>query len=34
MKVLSQQNESLDEICFRYYDTCIGTVECVLEVNP
>ncbi|HGJ5864551.1 tail protein X [Arsenophonus nasoniae] len=34
MKVLSQQNESLDEICFRYYGTCSGTVERVLEVNP
>uniref|UniRef100_A0A3B0MJZ4 Phage tail protein X n=1 Tax=Arsenophonus endosymbiont of Trialeurodes vaporariorum TaxID=235567 RepID=A0A3B0MJZ4_9GAMM len=34
MKVLSQQNESLDEICFRYYGTCIGTVERVLEVHP
>ncbi|HGJ5877305.1 MAG TPA: tail protein X [Arsenophonus sp.] len=34
MKVLSQQNESLDEICFRYYGTNIGTVERVLAVNP
>lgn len=34
MKVMSQQNAGLDEVCFRYYGVCIDTVKCVIEVNP
>ncbi|KVX12180.1 phage tail protein [Burkholderia ubonensis] len=34
MKVAALQGETLDALCWRYYDSTAGTVEAVLEANP
>ncbi len=34
MQYLTQENEQVDLICWRYYGTEIGTTETVLKANP
>ncbi|WP_250466302.1 MULTISPECIES: tail protein X [unclassified Caballeronia] len=34
MKVRSQQGETVDLLCWRFYGRTDGTVEAVLEANP
>ncbi|KWA08344.1 tail protein X [Burkholderia territorii] len=34
MKVRSQQNETVDALCWRWYGRTDGVVEAVLEANP
>ncbi|GAB7536269.1 tail protein X [Burkholderia sp. 3C] len=34
MKVSALQNETLDALCWRHYDSTSGTVEAVLAANP
>ncbi|MFD3241051.1 tail protein X [Rahnella perminowiae] len=34
MKVIAQQGDTLDALCFRYYGRTGGVVETVLTVNP
>jgi phage tail protein X len=34
MKVIAQQGDTLDALCFRYYGRTGGVVETVLTANP
>lgn len=34
MQVIAQQGDTVDALCWRYYDRTDGTVEAVLEANP
>ncbi|TCQ89233.1 phage tail protein X [Rahnella sp. JUb53] len=34
MKVIAQQGDTLDALCFRYYGRTAGVVETVLTANP
>lgn len=34
MKVIAHQNDTVDAICWRYYQRTAGVVELVLEANP
>ncbi|MDR5776766.1 MULTISPECIES: tail protein X, partial [unclassified Caballeronia] len=34
MKVRSQQGDTVDLLCWRFYGRTNGTVEAVLEANP
>jgi len=34
MKVIAQQGDTLDALCFRYYGRTGGVVEAVLTANP
>ncbi|MCW2479172.1 tail protein X [Candidatus Symbiopectobacterium sp. NZEC135] len=34
MKVIAQQGDTLDALCYRHYGRTQGAVEAVLSVNP